>query len=54
MGLLLMAVLTYVGIIAAVGMVSAAFESGGVLGILALFGALLFGGFIAAACDKKK
>lgn len=55
MGLLLLGLGTYVGIIAAVWMVSSAFADGGVLGVIGLAAWIFFWMWVASeTCGNKK
>lgn len=56
MGFLLLGIGTYVGILAAVWMVSSAFADGGILGVIGLFAWIFFWMWIASetCTDKKK
>lgn len=55
MGLLLLGLGTYVGIIAAVWMVSSAFADGGVLGVIGLAAWIFFWMWVASKiCSKNK
>lgn len=55
MGMLLMGLLTYVGIIAAVWMVSSAFADGGILGVIGLVAWIFFWMWVASkTCGDGK
>ena len=55
MGLLLLGIGTYVGILAAVWMVSSAFADGGIWGVIGLFIWILFLMWVASeTCNDKK
>lgn len=55
MGMLLMGLLTYVGIMAAVWMVSSAFADGGIWGVLLLIGWIFFWMWVASeTCGGDK
>lgn len=55
MGMLLMGLLTFVGIIAAVWMVSSAFADGGILGVIGLIAWVFFWMWVASkTCGDDK
>ena len=55
MGLLLLGIGTYVGIIACVWMISSAFAGGGILGVIGLVAWIFFWMWVASeTCNDKK
>lgn len=54
MGMLLMGLLTYVGIIAAVWMVSSAFADGGIWGVIGLIAWIFFWMWVASKSDSGR